>query len=81
MKSGIHTAERSFKMFSNFDFELFGRAMLTILLFGGFTAAVYKIYTSIEKAVKTALNRKKQPIKRTEDDFFFGELKDIHDFK
>ena len=59
----------------NINFDQIGRAVVLIVIFAVLTFLAYKIYTCIEKAVNRA---KKQPIKRkVEDDFFFGEIKDI----
>ena len=64
----------------NFNFDQLGRlvviAAITAILF--FLA--YKIFTWAENAVKAAKNRSNEQFKQ-DDDFFFGELKDIHDFK
>ena len=62
----------------NLNYDQIGRAVVLIVIFAVLTFLAYKLYTYIEKAVNRARNSKKQPIKRkSEDDFFFGEIKDI----
>lgn len=60
----------------NINFDQIGRAVVLIVIFSFLTFIAYKIYTYIEKAVKRAKKQQKTANK-VEDDFFFGEIKDI----
>lgn len=70
-------------MFQYFDFDLFGRAIFTVLLFALAVIITLKICNTIEYVAWLKRVYKKDEPKKEEsdDDFFFGPVKDWKDLK
>lgn len=70
-------------MFDYFDFDLFGRAIFTVLLFALAVIVTTKICNTIEYlAWLKRVHKTDEPKKEeSDDDFFFGAVEDWKDLK
>ena len=67
----------------NFDFELFGRVIFTIIMFGIMFGITTKICNTIEAYIDYRKSQKDKPVDPDTDDsdFFFGAVDDWRKMK
>ena len=69
---------------ANVDFDQIGRGVVAFFMFVVPLLSAFGIFAYLEKRVKS--RKKKKVVKEVrlpekEDDFFFGELKDVREFR